>query len=101
MKLDSAKLYYGTAAYPIKLSDELQEVEFEALSGDILELVCLEIAHHTGLFTRGNGADWVMSQVTYNLALEEKLIEIPGRDPLVIPRSVQFIGNGFSVIWKD
>lgn len=108
MQLESAYLHYGVSRYPINLTDSISELpSFAPLEGEFLDRACDVVARATGLFG-GNidgGIRWVKSRITHNVAIDEQRYtteQIPALEhDLVIPRSVQLLGNGFSLVWKD
>ncbi len=94
MQLKSAHLYYGTSRYPIN-TPLPQEVPFAPLAGKLLDEVCEAVALASGCLSGEN----VKARVTHNLALTEARYPMQSGSEIVIPPTVQLIGNGFSVVW--
>ena len=108
MKLVSAHLHYGVSRYPINVTPGIEELpEFAPLQGEFLDKALDVVARASGLFGGhvDRGIEWARGRITHNVALEEQRYtreQIPALEKdLVIPRSVQLLGNGFSLIWRD
>ena len=103
MQLVSSHLHYGISRYPLVLDcfkgngGPFQEVDFRPLTEEELTELCAMVARACG-FT---GADF-RSRVTHNVAMEEQVYKAVREDgtDLVIPPSVQVLGNGFSLVWR-
>lgn len=102
MTLTEAALYYGRARYPIDITTysnyPFKEVEFAPLEGELLDEVCRAVAKATGCLSM----EAVKSSIYHNIAMPEMKFEdvLADGGDLIIPPSVQLLGNGFSVIWK-
>lgn len=94
MQLKSATLYYGTSAYPIN-NPLPAEISFAPLAGKLLDEVCAAVALASGCLSAAN----VRDRVTHNVALTESRYPMQSGGEVVIPASVQLIGNGFAVVW--
>lgn len=107
-KLREAALYYGRGKYPLdNLPASISEVEFGTLPDEIVRECCKIVAVRSGMFARHNseaGADYYVKQVTHNVAtklMSFGFTEVDGQTKeVVIPASVQLLGNGFSFVWE-
>ncbi len=108
-KLREAALYYGTSKYPLAdLPASINEVEFAALPDDVVNECCKIVALRSGMFRSCHaeeGARYYAGQVRHNVATAEQRVPVGVEDDgstkeLVIPATVQLLGNGFSFIWE-
>ena len=107
-KLREAALYYGTSKYPLAdLPASISEIEFNTVPDDVVHECCKLVAVRSGMFPAhraDEGARYYAKQVSHNVATAEQRwiagsVEGLTKD-LVVPASVQLLGNGFSFVWE-